>query len=619
MDRPFNDKRPPSPVQALVDAVPRVPLRRIVRRFWPDLRPYRRWLVVTLLVVALGPAVETATIWLSQRLVDEVVVPGDLGALWPIALAYLGLTLLGGLLYFGDDVLSEWVSQRFLVSLRTRLFRHLQTLPLDFFERRRLGDVLSRLTDDVDEIEGILASGATDAIAYGLQIVFFTAALFFLEWRLALVALVVTPPFWLVAWLVGRRGKEAAREQRRHDGAIVSVAEESLANAQLVQAYNRQATEVGRFEREAFRNFAAQMTLARIRAAFGPLVDLIKLGGMLIVVAVGTWELSRGRISLGGLLAFMVYLRQLYDPVRRLGRLITDAAEAAAGAERIIELLDQRPAVADRPGALVLPAARGAITLDAVSYRYPSAARDALAGVSFRLEPGETLALVGPSGAGKSTVVKLLLRFVDPATGRVLLDGHDLRDLGLASLRDNVAVVLQETLVFDGTVRDNIAYGRSGATEREIVAAAEAADAHDFVTALPDGYDTRIGQRGRSLSGGQRQRLAIARAFIRDAPVLILDEPTTGVDAGSRERILEPLRRLMRGRTTIIVSHDLALAGQADTIAVIEAGRIVERGRHDDLLARGGAYARLCHRGRRPDPAPAPGAVLVDTPLPGAA
>ena len=383
MDRFGSSQRRCAPAQALVDAVPRVPLRRIVRRFWPDLRPYRRWLVLTLLFVALGPAVETATIWLSQRLVDEVVVPRDFGALWPIVLAYLGLTLLGGFVYFGDDVLSEWVSQRFLLSLRTRLFRHLQSLPLDFFERRRLGDVLSRLTDDVDEIEGILASGATDAIAYGLQILFFIAALFFIEWRLALVALVVTPPFWLVAWFVGRRGKEAAREQRRHDGAIASVAEESLANAQLVQAYNRQATEVARFEREALRNFAAQMTLARVRAAFGPLVDLIELGGMLVVVAVGTWELSQDRISLGGLLAFMVYLRQLYDPVRRLGRLITDAAEAAAGAERIIELLDQRPAIADRPDALALPGARGAITFDAVSYRYPSAAHDALADVSL--------------------------------------------------------------------------------------------------------------------------------------------------------------------------------------------------------------------------------------------
>ena len=279
MDRFGSSQRRCAPAQALVDAVPRVPLRRIVRRFWPDLRPYRRWLFLTLLFVALGPAVETATIWLSQRLVDEVVVPRDFGALWPIVLAYLGLTLLGGFVYFGDDVLSEWVSQRFLLSLRTRLFRHLQSLPLDFFERRRLGDVLSRLTDDVDEIEGILASGATDAIAYGLQIVFFIAALFFIEWRLALVALVVTPPFWLVAWFVGRRGKEAAREQRRHDGAIASVAEESLANAQLVQAYNRQATEVARFEREGLRNFAAQMTLARVRAAFGPLVDLIELGG----------------------------------------------------------------------------------------------------------------------------------------------------------------------------------------------------------------------------------------------------------------------------------------------------------------------------------------------------
>ena len=579
--------------EAEVAAAPLVSLREAVRRFWPELRPYRGWLTLTLLFVAVGPLIGTATIWLYKRLVDEVLVPRDLGPLGPIALAYLALTLLGGVFSFGRDYLSAWVAERFLLGLRTHLFRHLHGLPLGFFERQRLGDVLSRLTDDVDEIEELLVGGVSEGLSHLLRIVFFTAALFYLDWRLAVVALVVAPPFWFAARRFANRIKGLAREQRRRDGAISAVAEESLANAPLVQAYNRQGTEVERFEREARGNFAAQLALERLRALFAPLIDLLELGGVLLVVAAGTWELSEGRLSLGGLLAFLAYLSQLYDPVRGLSRLVNDVFAASAGAERVIELLDEQALVVEPEHPVVLPRARGELVFDAVSFRYSEGAGTALDEVSFRLAPGETLALVGPSGAGKSTVVKLLLRFEDPAAGRVLLDGHDLRDLSLRSLRENVAVVLQETLLFDGTVRENIAYGRSGASEREIVEAAKAADAHGFIMALPEGYDTRVGQRGRSLSGGQRQRVAIARAMVRDAPLLILDEPTSGLDSAAAERILEPLRRLMSGRTTIIISHDLQTVREASQIVVLDGGRVVERGTHADLLDRGGLYARL--------------------------
>ncbi len=457
---------------SLVSAAPPVPVREIFRRFWPYARPYRRWLLLTLLFVALGPAIEAATIWMYKILVDDVLVTGDFGLLGWVILAYLALTILDGVVGFCDEYLSSWVGESFLVSLRTGFFSHLHRLSLGFFDRRRLGDVISRLSDDVDTIEDFMLSGMTSAISYMFQLVFFTGALFYLQWRLALVSLFVVPLFWLAARFFSRLIKRAAREERQRSGSTNAVAEESLSNAALVQAYNRQDFEVARFHRENLGSFAAQMASTRLSATFSPLVNLIELASVLVVIVVGTWELSQRRLSIGGLLVFMVYLSQLYTPIRGLSSLLNKVYAASAGAERIIEFLDQRPSVVEREDAVTLHDAHGRLEFDAVSFRYPDTDRDALSEVSFGVGPGEVLALVGPSGAGKSTVAKLLLRFYDPNAGEIRLDGHDLRDLSLHSLRENVAVLLQETLVFDGSVRENIAYGRPEATEEDIVRAA---------------------------------------------------------------------------------------------------------------------------------------------------
>jgi ATP-binding cassette subfamily B protein len=568
-----------------VPAAPAVPPRELVRRFWPFARPYRLAIGAGIVLVALLPAVQAAEIWMFKVVVDEVVVPADLGALPWIAAVVLGLTLAGAALSFGEDYAWTWAGERFLLDLRATFFAHLQRLSFDTLDRRRLGDLIARLGGDIQAIESFVLGGLGEAISAVARIAFFAGALFLLDWQLALYALVLAPPFYLAARHFARLARHAAREKRRRSGALSAVAEESLANTALVQSMGRAEDERLRLLGEGEGVVDAELASARVSGVFSGLVALVEVAGVLAVVTFGTWAVQDGRLTVGGLLAFLAYLTQLLRPVGDLSQLAASLLAASAGGERVVELLDRRPVVRERPGAVTLERVHGAVELDGVTFAYPDASRPILRDVSLQLSPGEVVALTGPSGCGKSTLARLLLRFADPQAGHVCLDGYDLRALALESVRENVAALLQETLLFDSSVRDNIAFARPAASRAQVESAARAAGAHEFVLELAEGYDTRVGQRGRILSGGQRRRVEIARTLLRDAPVVVLDEPTAGLDADAAERLVEPLRALLSGRSALLISHDERLLRHADRVIRLIDGGIEEAGERSESAA----------------------------------
>ena len=546
----------------------------VFRRFWRYTGGDRRRLALGGLAALVVSGCELGTASLFGVITDTVLARHRLAAFWGLAGWWACLVVVAAVAMFFAQYVSTLASERFALRLRDDMVARAQRLPPDFFDRRHLGDLMVRLTQDVAVVEGVVSSGllgvATSAVGAGL----FAAAAFVTSWQLALVAAAVAPVFWLASRGFAGSLQRAATRERVVTGRLSSAIEESLSNQALIQAFNRQASESLRLHAAGDSWLRASMAETRLSATYGSLGYVIETLCVLTVFGFGGWELTRGAITLGGLLAFATLLAYLYAPVQGVAGYRLAVSEAAESVARISEILDARAGVPDAPAAIGVPArCRGFIEFDDVCFAYPAQGQGApvLSHLSFRAEPGQLVAIAGPSGSGKSTVAKLLLRFYDPDAGRVLLDGTGIRDLPLALLRQNITLLHQENLLFSGTVAGNIGYGKQDPSAAEIAAAAQAAGADDFIRALPDGYDTPVGQRGRLLSGGQRQRIAIARALLRDAPVLLLDEPTAGLSPADTRAVLKLLEPVAAGRTTIVITHDPAVAGLADQLVTLEA------------------------------------------------
>jgi ATP-binding cassette, subfamily B, bacterial len=541
--------------------------RELFSEFWPYTRGDRLRLVGGGLLSLVLMGAELGTVVIFEAIVGRVLERHHVVGFWVLAGGWLAIAAAGALAMAGSRRLAGLAAARVQLRLRDSVFARAQRLPADYFDERRLGDLLIRLTDDVAVVEGAIASGPVTLVTSAVSIAVFAAAALVIRWDLALVAFAAAPAFWLLARSFSGPARRAAEAERAASGSLASAVEESLANQALIQAFNRQDAESGRLHREGMSWLRATMAETKLDSLYEPLVYFLETCCVLLVFAVGAWDVAGGRLSLAGLLAFAACLAYLYPPVQSLSGLVLSLSEASASAARLGDILGARPAVTEEGSALrgrLL--GRGRIDVEDVTFGYPGGGRPVLDRLSFTAGPGRLLAVTGPSGSGKSTVARLLLRFRDPDAGRILLDGIDVRELSLRTLRYNVTLLTQEALLFPGTVADNIRYGRSGASDDEVAAAARAADAHAFITALPGGYDTPVGQRGRLLSGGQRQRICLARAFLRDAPVLVLDEPTTGLDEASAQRLLAVIRRFAASHTVILITHDPRLTAAADSV-----------------------------------------------------
>ncbi len=507
-------------------------------------------------------------------------------------LAVIVIAVFGAVSSYFEKYLTTSVGQWVMHDLRRVLYSHIQRLSLSYHDQKRTGDLISRCTTDIDAVQSLISQVMLGMLVNVLTLVGMMAVMLYLNWAFTVIALMVAPALFFVVYHYTHRIKNASRALRRQEGEVVSVLEEVLSSIRVVKAFAREDYEQKRFERESRESVERALRARNFKAKLPPVVEIIVACGTCLVLWYGARLVLAGSLTGGELLVFLLYLGKMYKPMRELSKMTDTISKADVGWERIREVLENENQVRDLPKAKRAPRFKGRIEYDHVRFAYNGNGA-VLEDLSLEIEPGQMVALVGPTGAGKTTIASLLPRFYDINGGRIRIDGIDIRQFKQKSLREQISFVLQESLLFRATVAQNIAYGKPQASHEEIVRAARLANAEEFIERMPDGYETMIGERGVTLSGGQRQRITIARAIIRNSPILILDEPSAGLDAASEKLVFDALDKLMEGKTSIVIAHRLATVRRADVIFVIDGGRVVEQGTHDELLTRGGLYARL--------------------------
>jgi subfamily B ATP-binding cassette protein MsbA len=584
----------------VADNTARIPLnratlplvRRLVRGY---VRPQAGRIAGALGCMALAAAATAALARLMEPILDSVFIARDEEALPLVAVAVLATFAIKGATTYGQAVLMTAVGQRIIAGMQNEMFAHLMRADLALFHDTATGKLVSRFTNDVNLLRQAVTTALTGIGRDTLTVVALVAVMFYQDWLLALVSSVVFPVAVLPIVKIGRRMRKVSTNTQQQLGAFTTLLAETFQGARHVKAYGMEEYEKGRAAKVIEEVYRLGCKAARTRSMSHPIMESLGGAAILVVILYGGGQVIAGVKTTGQLFSFITALLLAYEPMKRLAQLNSNLQEGLAAAARVFEMLDVEPSIVDAPDARPLAVTRGAIRLENVRFAYRSEELHAVAlsGITLDIPGGKRVALVGPSGAGKSTVLNLIPRFYEVDEGRVTIDGQDVRAVTLASLRAKIALVSQEMDLFDDTVRANIAYGRHGASEAEIVAAARAASAHEFITRLPQGYDTLVGGRGLKLSGGQRQRVAIARAMLKDAPILLLDEATSALDTESERQVQDALRTLMRGRTTVVIAHRLSTVVDADLIYVLDGGRVIESGSHGELIARGGVYARL--------------------------